>query len=533
MLFFSRTKTIATLACVALSFLLALPNVLPASVRSHLPLLNGPIVLGLDLQGGSHVLLEVDQATLKDQYAKQLIGDIRQALRAQKIPYSGLGRSGDNVTVRITDPARVDAAMTELRKLVQPINSSLFGGRGTTNQYDIRRDGDQIIFSFTPAGLEYKIGRAIEQSLDIVGKRINAIGTTEPIIQRQGVDRILVQVPGLQDPSRLKDLLGQTAKLQFRLLCDSQPTSATDRPPADCEALPDQKQPNQTFWVQTSSRATVDGEDLNDAQPAFDSRNNEPIVSFRFNQQGALKFGQLTRDNVGRPFAIVLDNKVVSAPRINEPILGGAGQISGRFSTQEATDLAIVLRSGALPARLTVVEERSVGPSLGSDSIRAGIIASIIGLVTVLLFMVLCYGLFGLFAVIALVVHLIMVLGIMSFFGITLTLPGIAGLVLDMGIAVDSNVLVYERIREEMKLGRSVIGSIETGFRMAFGTIFDSNVTTLIAAVVLFGLGSGPIRGFAVTLALGILTTIFTAFTLTRLIVGTWIRMARPKVVPL
>ena len=423
--------------------------------------------------------------------------------------------------------------MSELRKLVQPIDTGLFGSGSSTKQYDIRQDGDQIIFSFTAAGLEYKIGRAIEQSLDIVGKRINAIGTTEPIIQRQGVDRILVQVPGLQDPSRLKDLLGQTAKLQFRLLCDSQPTSATERPPADCEALPDQKQANQIYWVQTSSRATVDGEDLNDAQPAFDSRNSEPIVSFRFNQQGALKFGQLTRDNVGRPFAIALDNKVVSAPRINEPILGGSGQISGRFTTQEATDLAIVLRSGALPARLSVVEERSVGPSLGSDSIRAGIIASIIGLITVLLFMVVCYGLFGVFAVIALIAHLMMIIGIMSFFGITLTLPGIAGLVLGMGMAVDSNVLVYERIREEMKLGRSVIGAIETGFRMAFGTIFDSNVTTLIAAVVLFGLGSGPIRGFAVTLALGILTTIFTAFTLTRLIVATWVRMARPKVVPL
>ncbi|HEX2431888.1 MAG TPA: protein translocase subunit SecD [Aestuariivirgaceae bacterium] len=533
MLFFSKTKMIATLAVVALSFYLALPNVLPANIRSMLPLFNGPIVLGLDLQGGSHVLLEVDQATLKDQYAKQLIGDIRQALRAQKIPYSGLGRSGDSVSVRITDPSRMDAAMTELRKLQQPLDTGFFGNGGTTRQYDIRQDGDQIIFTFTPAGLEYRIGRAIEQSLDIVGKRINALGTTEPIIQRQGVDRILVQVPGLQDPARLKDLLGQTAKLQFRLLCDNQPTSATERPPADCEALPDQKQPNQIYWVQTSSRATVDGEDLNDAQPAFDNRTNEPIVSFRFNQQGALKFGQLTRDNVGRPFAIVLDNKVVSAPRINEPILGGSGQISGNFTTQEATDLAIVLRSGALPARLSVVEERSVGPSLGSDSIRAGIIASIIGLVTVLLFMVLCYGLFGIFAVIALVAHTIMILGIMSFFGITLTLPGIAGLVLGMGMAVDSNVLVYERIREEMKLGRSVIGSIETGFRMAFGTIFDSNVTTLIAGVVLFGLGSGPIRGFAVTLVLGILTTIFTAFTLTRLIVATWIRTARPKVVPL
>jgi protein-export membrane protein SecD len=533
MLRFTPVKAAAILLAVLIGTLFALPNVLPKSVRDMLPL-NNPVVLGLDLQGGSHVLLEVDQATLKDQYAKQLIGDIRQALREQKIRYTGLGRAGDTVSVRITDAADVDRAFEELRKLNGQVQSGgMFGTGQPITIYNVSRDGDQIVFAFTPGGVEYKVGRAIEQSLDIVGKRINALGTTEPIIQRQGMDRILVQVPGLQDPTRLKELLGKTAKLSFRLLCNEQPTAAGERPPPECEALPEQKDPNVVMWVQTSSRATVEGEDLNDAQPAFDSRSNEPVVSFRFNQQGALRFGQLTRDNVGRPFAIVLDNEVVSAPRINEPILGGSGQISGRFTTDEANDLAIVLRSGALPAKLTIVEERSVGPSLGSDSIRAGVIACIIGMIGVLLFMVICYGLFGVFAVIAMAVNLVLLLGLLSVLGATLTLPGIAGIVLTMGMAVDANVLVYERIREEIKAGRTPINALETGFKMAFGTIFDANVTTLIAAAVLFGLGSGPIRGFAVTLALGIITTVFTAFTLTRLIVAVWVRYAKPKSIPI
>ena len=533
MLKFSTAKAAAILIVALIGTLFALPNVLPEAWRSALPL-NNPVVLGLDLQGGSHVLLEVDQASLKDQYAKQLIGDIRQALREQKIRYTGLGRAGDTISVRITDPAEADKALEALRNLNAPVQSGgLFGAGQPVTIYDVRRDGDQIVFAFTRAGVDYKVGRAIEQSLDILGKRINALGTTEPIIQRQGMDRILVQVPGLQDPTRLKELLGKTARLSFRLLCDQQPATPGERPPPDCEALPEQKNPNAVMWVQTSSRATVEGEDLNDAQPAFDSRTNEPVVSFRFNQQGALRFGQLTRDNVGRPFAIVLDNEVVSAPRINEPILGGSGQISGNFTTEEANDLAIVLRSGALPARLTIVEERSVGPSLGSDSIRAGVIACIIGIIGVLVFMVVCYGLFGVFAIIAMTVNLVLLLGLLSVLGATLTLPGIAGIVLTMGMAVDANVLVYERIREEIKAGRSPINALETGFKMAFGTIFDANVTTLIAAAVLFGLGSGPIRGFAVTLALGIVTTVFTAFTLTRLIVAVWVRYARPKVIPI
>jgi protein-export membrane protein SecD len=532
MLHFPRWKALSIIFAVLLGVIFALPNVVDTS---RFPFVNGlqPLVLGLDLQGGSHVLLEVDRADLNNQLARQMIGDIRQVLREQKIPYSGLGRSPAGVTVRITNSADVDRAMTALRRLSQTVETGFFGSGITSNEFEIRRNGDVVSFELTRAGIETKIGRAIQQSLEIIGKRINALGTTEPTIQRQGVDRILIQVPGLQDPERLKALLGQTAKLQFRLVCEAQPQADAERPPADCEEVPDRENAEQVLWVQTSSRATVDGEDLTDAQPSFDGRTNEPIVTFRFNQKGALRFGKLTQENVGRPFAIVLDNKVVSAPVINEPILGGTGQISGNFSTQEANDLAIVLRSGALPAKLTVVEERTVGPSLGSDSIRAGVFATVIGTIGVLIFMLVGYGFFGLIANFALFANLAMLVGLLSLLGATLTLPGIAGLLLTLGMAVDSNVLVFERVREEWRSGRSPVSAIETGFRAALATVVDANLTTLMAVAVLFGLGSGPVRGFAVTLGLGIITTVFTAFTLTRLIIAYWLWSYRPKEVPL
>jgi protein-export membrane protein SecD len=534
MLNFSRWKTLSILFAVLLGIVFSLPNVVSREVWSRLPLVSQlqPLVLGLDLQGGSHVLLEVDRTDLQNQLSRQFIGDIRQALREQRIAYSGLGRTANGVSVRISNPADVDRAMDALRPLSQPVSIGLFG-EAASNEFNVRRDGNVIVFELTKAGLESKIGRAIQQSLEIIGKRVNALGTTEPTIQRQGVDRILIQVPGLQDPDRLKALLGQTAKLQFRLVCDSQPQAEGERPPLECEEVPDQDNAQQVMWVQTSSRATVDGEDLTDAQPTFDSRSNEPVVSFRFNQKGALRFGKLTQENVGRPFAIVLDNKVVSAPVINEPILGGTGQISGRFTTQEANDLAIVLRSGALPAKLTVVEERTVGPSLGSDSIRAGVFATIIGTIGVVLFMIIGYGFFGLIADLALFANLAMLVGLLSLLGATLTLPGIAGLLLTLGMAVDSNVLVFERIREEWRSGRSPVSAIETGFRAALATIVDANVTTFVAVAVLFGMGSGPVRGFAVTLGLGVITTVFTAFTLTRLIIAWWLWSYRPKEVPL
>ncbi len=365
-----------------------------------------------------------------------------------------------------------------------------------------------------------------------MSNRVNALGTTEPTIQRQGRDRIVVQLPGIQNPDEVKKVIGTTAKLSFQLLCDVQPTDTSSTPPPECEALPMKEEPEQKMWVQTSSEATVDGADLNDAQPSFD-QNHQPVVTFRFNQKGALKFGKLTSDNVGKPFAIVLDGIVQSYPRINEPILGGTGQISGNFTVEETNALAVVLRSGALPAKLTIVQETTVGPSLGSDSIQAGVVASIIGLIGVMIFMVVAYGIFGIFADLALIVNLVILIGIMSAFGFTLTLPGIAGIVLTMGMAVDSNVLIYERIREEWRNGRSALNSIETGFKAALATVIDANITTLIAAVVLFGVGSGPVRGFAVTLAIGVFTTMYTAFTITRLIMSYWVRQTKPKEVPL
>ncbi len=536
-MYFARWKVIATVVVVLIGVLLALPNVLPERVRAELPswLPTKTVNLGLDLQGGSQVLLEVDRNDLVNHLTGQMIGDIRQVLRDARVGYTGLGRSGTQVSVRIRNPEDVEKALERIRQLAQPISSGLFmDGSQSIASADVTRDGDRIIISFTEAGLQTRISRAVQQSIEIVRRRVDALGTTEPSITRQGADRIEVQVPGLQDPARLKELLATTAQLQFRLLCDEQPQSAQPASaPPGCDLLYSQDEPRIPYFVQTSSRATVEGEDLTDAQPGFDQRTGEPIVSFRFNQRGAQRFGDLTQRNVGKPFAIVLDNEVISAPVINEPILGGTGQISGRFTVEGANDLAIVLRSGALPARLQIVQESSVGPSLGADSIRAGTMASVIAVVAVFAFMIVGYGLFGIFANLALLVNLILLFAALSVLQATLTLPGIAGIVLTIGMAVDANVLIYERIREEQRNGRPVISSLEAGFDRALATIIDSNVTGLIAAVVLFGMGSGPVRGFAVTMTLGIAISMFTAFTLTRLMVVWWFRSARPRTIPL
>jgi len=359
----------------------------------------------------------------------------------------------------------------------------------------------------------------------------SGFGTTEPSIQRQGVDRILVQVPGLQDPTHLKEIIGKTAKLTFRLvdLSVSPEQAIQNGPPPDSELLKDRQ--GAPYLIQ--KRVMVSGEDLTDAQPGFDQRTGEPIVTFRFNSNGARRFAQVTEENVGRPFAIVLDNEVISAPVIREPIRGGSGQISGSFTVEAANDLAILLRAGALPAPLTVIEERTVGPGLGQDSIQKGKIASVVGSLLVVVFMLATYGLFGFFANVAVAVNVAMIFGLLSLLNATLTLPGIAGIVLTVGIAVDSNVLIYERIREEARSGRSAISAIDAGFTRALATILDSNITTFIAAAVLFFIGTGAVRGFAVTLGIGILTTVFTAFTLTRLIVASWVRWRRPQTVPL
>jgi protein-export membrane protein SecD len=534
-MYYSPAKIAGIAAALLIALLLSLPNVLPKAQQTYFRDTFGlrPMTLGLDLQGGSNVLMEIDRTDLTDKLKIQLASDARAALREARIAYSNLQRLPDGVSVKVTKPEDFEKARTALVAQQQPIGGSLLSS-AAVNLFDLKTD-DNGTFTLTlsPEGLDAKIQGAVHQSLTIVERRINSTGTTEPVIQQQGKDRIAVQLPGLQDPERVKQLLGQTAKLTFQLLCEQQRTSETQPVPQDCRQFPvkaDITDPNlpKTLWVQTSSRATVDGGDLNDAQPSFD-QTNDPVVTFRFNQKGAVKFGKLTAENVDKPFAIILDDVIQSFPVIRSPILGGTGQISGRFTTEETANLAIVLRSGALPAKLTIVEERTVGPSLGSDSINAGFLASVIGLIGVMAFMFLPYGFFGVIANLALLGNLLLLIAIMSFFGFTLTLPGIAGIVLTLGMAVDSNVLIYERIREEWRNGRTALNAIETGFRAALGTVLDANITTLIAAVVLFGIGSGPIRGFAVTLAVGIFTTMFTAFTLTRLLTSLWVKWTRPK----
>ncbi len=399
MLHFSKLKA-SFIGVVLLAALMAMPNLLAEQTRQAIPgfLPNQALTLGLDLQGGSHMLLEVDAASLKEGLSKQLVGDIRLKLRDGKIRYQGLRRTADGAVVTISDAADVEQAMTLLRELSQPVDVGMFGQGGQVQEFDIVQSGQTITMSASQGGLESRIGRAVQQSLEIIGRRINALGTTEPTIQRQGVDRIRgsgarpagsVAAEGAAWPDR-------EAGVPAVVRCAAARAGGTV--PLDCEELADRSEPDILYWVQTSRSATVDGEDLNDAQTGFDQRTNEPIVNFRFNSTGAQRFCRLTQANVGRPFAIVLDAEVISARVIREQICGGTGQISGNFTVEEANDLSIVLRSGALPAKLTIVEERTVGPSLGSDSVRAGMIASMIGFAGVLIFMFVSYGLFGMFA---------------------------------------------------------------------------------------------------------------------------------------
>ena len=413
------------------------------------------MTLGLDLQGGSHILLQIDRQDLADERLTTTRDDIRTLLRDAKIGYTGLTGSGNSVQVRIRDAAELEAAKTALANLLQPVASSLFGA-GTITELSLDEPEPGVLrYTLTDEGLDYRLGSALTQSIEVVGRRVNELGTTEPIIQRQGNDRILVQVPGLQDPQRLKDILGQTAKLTFQMVDQTMPVQEAieGRPPAGSTVMYSTDDPPVPYLIE--NRVIVSGENLVDAQASFDQRTNEPIVSFRFDSKGAQRFGAATQQNVGKLFAIILDDQVISAPQIREPILGGTGQISGNFTVQGANDLAVLLRAGALPANLTIVEERTVGPSLGADSIAAGQFASIIAGILVVVFMLIAYGTLGLIANIALAANVALIIGILSVLGATLTMPGIAGIVLTVGMAVNSNVIIYERVREERRLGRS------------------------------------------------------------------------------
>jgi len=531
MLRFARWKVASILAMTLAAILVIVPSFWTKetfeAARKALPkwLPVEQVVLGLDLQGGAHLLYQVDASDVTKTQVANLRDDVRRILREESIRITGgIGAVGRVVQVRVPDAGDRNKVMPKLRQLAQPSSNSTLGVAGAA-PIDIAVDGDGLFkLSVTDAGVNEKIRRAVDQTIEVLNRRVNDLGTTEPNIQRVGDDRILVEVPGLQDTNRLKEIVGTTAKLEFRLVADPGAN------PADIEQLP---QTDQAGLLPVEKQVMVQGEDLTDAQPGFDQRSSEPVVNFRFNIRGGQKFGEVTSANVGKPFAIVLDNKVISAPRILGPITGGSGQISGRFTVEQANNLSILLRAGALPAKLTIVEERTVGPGLGQDSIDAGKKAAYVGAALVVVYMLTTYGVFGVFADLALLVHIALIFASLILLRATLTLPGIAGIVLTIGMAVDSNVLIYERIREEAKAGRSIVSALDAGFIRAFATIVDSNATMMVAAVILYFLGSGPVRGFAVSLGLGILTTIVTAVTMTRMMIALWYRWARPKTLPI
>jgi preprotein translocase subunit SecD len=529
MLRFAKWKIVAILAMTFSAMLVVAPSLLSPSnyeaLAARLPDWARPatIVLGLDLQGGSNVMLEVDKPSVLHTLAMNLRDDARRILREEKVATTGgIGQTARGVQLRIPDAADRAKIEPKLKALAQGYTNRLGAG---SPPLEVDDDGDGLVrVTVTDTGLTEKVRRAVDQSIEVIRRRIDALGTREPSIQRQGDDRIIVQVPGLQDPEQLKTILGQTAKLEFRLVADP------GQSPAETEEL---EQTDQSGKMTIEKQVMVQGEDLTDAQPGFDQRGGEPVVNFRFNIRGAQKFGEVTSKNVGRLFAIVLDNKVISAPRILTPITGGSGQISGHFTVEQANNLSILLRAGALPAKLNIVEERTVGPGLGQDSIDAGKRAAYVGAALVVVYMLITYGVFGIFANLALFVHVVFIFAGLVLLGSTLTLPGIAGIVLTIGMAVDSNVLIYERIREEQHAGRSILASLDAGFNRAFATIVDSNVTMFVAAAILYFLGAGPVRGFAVSLALGILTSIVTAVTMTRMMIAVWYHRARPTRLPI
>jgi protein-export membrane protein SecD len=529
---FQRWKVISILAMTLLAFLIVIPSFLSdqtrKSIQSWLPswLPVKAIVLGLDLQGGAHLVWQVDAADVTRAQTEAMRDDVRRLLREERVPLAGgIGASGRNIQFRVPDEAARTKIVARLRTMAQPGGVTALGTAQPATFEIIVSEGGLIRLTMSEVAINERIRKAVDQTIEVLRRRIDVTGTTEPNIQRQGADRILVQVPGLLETESLKRLVGTTAKLEFRLVADP------GYNPADVEMLKEFDKDGKTVIGEypVEKRAMVRGEDLTDAQPGFDSRTNEPVVNFKFNIRGGQEFGRVTSANVNKLFAIVLDNKVISAPRILGPITGGSGQISGRFTVQQVNDLSILLRAGALPANLTVVEERTVGPGLGQDSIEAGKLAGYVAAVAVVLYMLTTYGTFGVFANIALLIHIAMIFAGLVLLGATLTLPGIAGIVLTIGLAVDANVLIYERIREEYRAGRSIISALESGFTRAFATIVDSQSTALVVAIILYFLGSGPVRGFAVTLGLGIVTTIVTAVTMTRMMIALWYRWKRPQ----
>lgn len=497
----------------------AWPSYLPATL----------VNLGLDLRGGAHLLAEVRVEDVYVQRMDSLWPEVRDALRELRDTVGTIRRVDAEpglLQVRISQPEGMPSALAAIRELGQPV-VSITGGFGEST-LDVSGAGDTITIRLSAAEQDATNDRTLQQSIEIVRRRVDEAGTREPTIQRQGADRILIQVPGIGSAQELKELIGTTARLTFHPV-----VGRASGPDADTEArqivLPS-VDAAEGFYI-LEETPVVSGDDLVDSQPGFDQQTGEAIVSFRFNPSGARAFGDFTAANVGAPFAIVLDEEVVSAPVIRSAITGGVGQISGNFTVEGSTELAILLRAGALPAELTFLEERTIGPELGADSVQAGETAALIAFAAVLIFMIASYGLFGVFASIALILNVGLIFGVLSLIGATLTLPGIAGIVLTIGMAVDANVLVFERIREELKTAKGPARAIELGYERALSAIVDANITTFIIATILFVLGSGPVRGFSVTLGIGIVTSVFTAIYVTRLLLVFWFERRRPKTI--
>ncbi len=511
-----KWKIYLIVAITLLGAVYAAPNLLPNNIVGALPSWwpHQTVSLGLDLQGGAQLLMKVEVDKALGDYYEGLTDSVRREFREANIGYRDLAATGDGLSLTVRDAAHMDDAKAKLHKLDPNL---------TVTQNDT-----QLKVRLSDVGLKQRRDQAMEQSIEIVRRRIDETGTKEPVIARQGVDRIILQLPGVDNPERIKQILGKTAKLSFHMVDIDASPDALVAPMGDLR-LPMQEDATKFLMVKQSSLIT--GDMLRNASTSFD-QNGQPVVSFEFDGVGARRFADVTTQNVGKPFAIVLDDKIISAPVIREPITGGAGQISGHFDTQGANDLSLLLRAGALPAPLTIIEERTVGPTLGADSIVAGRNASLIGMGLVSVLVIVSYALWGLFAVGALFANMIFIFAVMSLFQATLTLPGIAGMVLTIGMAVDANVLIFERIREEYLGGRTPLAAIDAGYARAMSAVVDTNLTAFISALALMSFGVGPVRGFAVTLIIGVVTSLFSAVWLTRLILMTWYGWTRPKELP-
>jgi preprotein translocase subunit SecD len=526
MLEFPRWKVWLVSLVVALGVLFSIPSLLAGTTLAGswpkwLP--NSRISLGLDLAGGSHLVEEADARDAQKQRLQAMEDSVTTELRRDpKIDIGDISTAGGRLSFLVRDPTQVDAAVERMRNLTQPV--ALTGNR----DWDVQViDSTRVVLIPTASGTARALKDAMSVARDVVRRRIDPGGTKEITVITEGNNRILVQVPGVEDPEALKKLIGQTARLEFKLVdLSANPQDVQQgRAPPGSQVLP---MADGTGAIAVKRRVMVSGDQLTDAKQGFD-QDGRPDINITFNSAGARRFGRVTQENVGKPFAIILDDKVLSAPNINEPILGGRAQITGNFTVKSANDLAVSLASGKLPVKLNVIEERTVGPDLGKDSIHKGVIASVIGTVAVMIFMLVTYGRFGVYANIALVVNAFLILGIMALFNATLTLPGIAGFILTIGAAVDANVLINERIREEIRRGRRLIDAVETGYREAMRAIFDANVTHVISASIMAYFGSGPVRGFAVVLLIGVVTSVFTAVYFTRMLVALWIRRTRPR----